>query len=251
MYQVNYYNSAPEAFFNNDSKAMVGYLRADFGQNGYEFYSTFFNKNDDLITDEFRKEFNEVVNTLRATILRDRYSLRSTMTQNPNCKIDTDTGTSSGVFVETEKFEYAVRLIGDSGNYDFYIHCYDKSLLEPEYTNSKEIKEENTITLGKLLSGITFEDIHLTHADEDIELATICELNKDMFTEEGKKDWADVLNARVNRIFEGAYGVQLECSGIDAQRLSGFSYMLAGHVSSEDFDRWIKSDEEQGLDMNI
>lgn len=39
---------------------------------------------------------------------------------------------------------------------------------------------EDKMTLGELLESKSFEDVHLTHKDEDIELATIVELNGNM-----------------------------------------------------------------------
>jgi len=52
------------------------------------------------------------------------------------------------------------------------------------------------------------EDVHLCHVDEDHDLATVVELNRNTLTEDGKREWADVLNAKVTSIYEGSYGVQ-------------------------------------------
>ena len=89
------------------------------------------------------------------------------------------------------------------------------------------------------------EDIHLIDRDEEHELATIVELNKNTLTEEGKNEWGDVLSAKVERIFEGDYGIQVEVSGCDAERIKDFSFMLAGYVSEKDYDRWVNKPSEQ------
>ena len=100
------------------------------------------------------------------------------------------------------------------------------------------------------LMGCNLEDVHLCDANEEHELATIVELNENTLTDEGKNDWSDVLNAKVNRIYQGYYGLQLEMTGCPADRLRDFSYMLAGQCSAEDYDRWVAKDEpEQTMKM--
>ena len=41
---------------------LIGYLRADFGSNGNEFWTTWNDFRKDLKTDEFKAEFDEVIN---------------------------------------------------------------------------------------------------------------------------------------------------------------------------------------------
>ena len=94
------------------------------------------------------------------------------------------------------------------------------------------------------LMGCNLYDVHLCDKDEDHELATIVELNKNTLTDEGKKDWSDVLSAKVESIYNGYYGTQIGLSGCDAQRISAFSFMLAGHCSAEDYDRWVNDDTQ-------
>lgn len=93
------------------------------------------------------------------------------------------------------------------------------------------------------LIGCNLEDFHLCHCDEEHDLATIVELYPDTLTEQGREDWADVLNAKVERIYNGYYGIQADISGCDAERLRDFSYMLAGHCSASNYDRWVNSDD--------
>jgi len=107
------------------------------------------------------------------------------------------------------------------------------------------------LTVGDLLQGTKMEDVHLTHKDEEIDLATIAELDSKTLTDEGKARWANVLNARVENIYEGSYGVQIECSGVEAQELADFSQMLAGNCSAEEYDKWVQQDEPEGPTMNM
>lgn len=101
--------------------------------------------------------------------------------------------------------------------------------------------EEKITTLFSLM-GCNLEDVHITHNEEEHDLATIVELNQDTLTEQGKLDWADVLNAKVLRIYDGYYGTQIEVSGCAASRLQDFSMMLAGYCTISEYDRWVNPD---------
>lgn len=107
--------------------------------------------------------------------------------------------------------------------------------------NCVDADERFSTLLGML--GCNFEDVHLCHCDEEHDLATISELNQNTLTEQGKSDWSDVLSGKVHRIYQGNYGLQMELSGVKAERLSDFSYMLAGQCSAEDYDRWVQQDD--------
>ena len=109
----------------------------------------------------------------------------------------------------------------------------------------------NKVFTLKDLIECSLEDVHLVDRDEEHELATIVELNRDTLTEEGKQDWDDVLCARVERIYDGDYGVQIEVSGCEAERVKDFSFMLAGYVSEKDYDRWVNKPTEQGASYEI
>ena len=63
-------------------------------------------------------------------------------------------------------------------------------------------------------------------------------LNRNTLTNEGKQDWSDVLAAKVERIYDGVYGTQIEVSGCPADRLRDFSFALAGYCSEEQWSRW-------------
>lgn len=96
---------------------------------------------------------------------------------------------------------------------------------------------EKILTVFSLM-GCNLEDVHLLDADEEHEVATIVELNRNTLTDEGKRDWSDVLAAKVERIYDGAYGTQIEVSGCPAHRLRDFSFALAGYCSEEQWSKW-------------
>jgi len=101
---------------------------------------------------------------------------------------------------------------------------------------------ESYLSIAELMTA-NLEDFHLLHVDEEHDLATIVELYPETLTEQGKTDWADVLGATVERIYNGYYGIQADISGCEPERLRDFSYMLAGQCSSKDYDRWVNTDD--------
>ncbi len=115
--------------------------------------------------------------------------------------------------------------------------------------NCRQDGVDGAISLLSLL-GCNLSDVHLIHDEEEHETATVVELNKNTLTDEGKQDWADVLNGTVTSIYEGPYGTQIGIKGCSATRLGQFAYMLAGHCPSADYDRWVNSGEEQAESPN-
>lgn len=102
---------------------------------------------------------------------------------------------------------------------------------------------EKLLTVFSLM-GCNLEDVHLLDADEEHEVATIVELTRNTLTDEGKRDWSDVLAAKVERIYDGAYGTQIEVSGCPAHRLRDFSFALAGYCSEEQWSKWFNEPSE-------
>lgn len=94
------------------------------------------------------------------------------------------------------------------------------------------------MTLFELM-GCNLENIHIVDADVEHDLATIVELNQDTLTEEGKREWSDVLGAKVTRISDGIYGTQIEVTGCEPERLEAFSKMLAGECTLSESERWL------------
>ena len=339
MYKFNFYHTRPENFFHNpkteQTKGLIGYIRGDFGRDGDEFYHTWFDENEKLKTNEFIEEFDKVMNTLRDRLFTERSWMRSVAHNHPESKINSEITDSYGMFVETNMYEYDIRLITENGNYDFYIYCYDKRFQEPQYLNARRFRDENgkltekveeiaqktlaearnyyingdryenngriytfrvteenmlfegtdgekifvvpelmgtylpdiasegssfvkvplsqthaNLTLGDLIQGVKLSGVHLVHDEVDNEVATIEDLCETMLTEEGKKAWGDVLDASVDEIFTGGYGIHIQCSGVDHQRLTDFSYALAGYCSDKDYDKWFKDEEEQEQNMS-
>lgn len=123
------------------------------------------------------------------------------------------------------------------------IRATDDCIKMKYYTDQiNDQEDKNYMSLYSLMRS-NLEDVHIVDVDEEHDLATIVELNQDTLTEDGKRDWSDVLGAKVERIFEGYYGLQIAVSGCAPERLEAFSKMLAGECSIEESERWINPSE--------
>ena len=144
---------------------LIGYLRADFGSNGNEFWTTWNDFRKDLKTDDFKKD-------------RNHY----------------------GVRVDTERYSYLMRLNPNRGEYNLYCYCYQKEWLnnhlknaergirfiDPHYQEQFRIADGEKISI-KLGDGKTMErtcryidDYHLevgTNLYHICEFAELCERN--------------------------------------------------------------------------
>ena len=93
-----------------------------------------------------------------------------------------------------------------------------------------------------------WENLHLVHDEIDYGLPhTIVELDGTTLTTAGKEAWADVLDAKVARVFQGYSGLQMELSGVKADRLEAFSAMLAGYCSVEDYENWVNEPDRKSV----
>jgi hypothetical protein len=104
----------------------------------------------------------------------------------------------------------------------------------------------------KDLIRVPIEDFHLVHREVDMEPATIAYLDSDTLTDAGKQEWGDILNAQVVRVFQGIYGIQAECAGVDPQRLADFSLILAGNCTIEDYETWVRQElDKPGMILKL
>ena len=117
------------------------------------------------------------------------------------------------------------------------------------YTFGLKEDHDNYMTVAELIR-CGLEDVHLLHTDEEIDVATIVRLSSDMITEAGFDEWYDVMSAKVEKIYTGNYGLQVDVSGCDAERLADFSFALAGYCSEEEYDRWFR-DESNAYAMGM
>lgn len=113
---------------------LIGYLRADMDSDGKGFFSTWNEFNSSLKTDEFRREFDDVINALRLDekyekILFDRDSLKRYCNAHPEIKYN-DVRGFYGIRVNSENYAYLLKLNPNKGDYNLYCYCYKKDSLD-------------------------------------------------------------------------------------------------------------------------
>lgn len=119
----------------------IGHLRGDMDSDGQGFYTTFFDFRRELKTDDFKDEFDTVVNALRRDpayqqILGNRGKLRSFCYAHPESRIQSDRD-DYGFRVNTEAYSYLIRLNPNRGEYNFYIYCYKRENLDRHMKNAE------------------------------------------------------------------------------------------------------------------
>lgn len=113
---------------------LIGHLRADMDSSGTGFFSSFFNFRADLKTEDFKTEFDAVINALRfdesyGGILKDRSALSSYCHGIPESSFGGD-GREFGFRVDTKQYSYMLRLNPNRGEYNMYCYCYQKKWLD-------------------------------------------------------------------------------------------------------------------------
>ncbi len=100
---------------------LIGYLRADFGRDGNEFYSSWEDWNNNLKTPDFKQELDEVINCLReeGDILSGRAAMSRYCNDTPQSKM-TKESYFYGVRVDTDKYAYLLRMNLNKGDYNLY-----------------------------------------------------------------------------------------------------------------------------------
>lgn len=108
----------------------IGHLRADMDSNGEGFFSSWDDFRKDLKTQEFKDEFDAVINELRkeAGILHNRGALSKFCFSTPDSSFGNDR--EYGVRVDMEKYAYLMRLNPHKGEYNLYCYCYVRDWLD-------------------------------------------------------------------------------------------------------------------------
>ncbi len=117
----------------NIESGCIGFLRGDFDTSGKGFYSTWEDKVKFLKTEKFKKEFDDVINSLRlgnGELLKDRSSLSAYCQNNPEGVIEGNYTKEYGFRVDTDEHSYILRCNLTKGDYNFYVYAYDRVTFE-------------------------------------------------------------------------------------------------------------------------
>ena len=177
---------------------LIGHLRADMDSDGNGFFSSWEDYRKELKTDEFKEEFDKVINSLReeGDILYNRKSLAKYCYSSPQAKMNNEHD-YYGVRVDTQKYAYLCRLNPNKGEYNLYCYCYIKDWLDKHIRSAEkgirfitpEYKEKFRISDGEKIR-ITFSDgevkdrvcryIDDSHVEVGDDLYHICEFAERM-----------------------------------------------------------------------
>ena len=145
---------------------LIGHLRADMDSDGNGFFSSWEDYRKELKTDEFKDEFDKVINSLReeGDILYNRKSLAKYCYSSPQAKMNNEHDYYGGR-IDTEKYAYLCRLNPNKGEYNLYCYCYIKDWLDKHIRSAEkgirfitpEYKEKFRISDGEKIR-ITFSD---------------------------------------------------------------------------------------------
>lgn len=111
----------------------IGHLRADFGSNGKQFFSSWDDHRADLKSDAFKHDLDEVINALREDekygyLLKNRGYLSSNCWRTPGCSFGNDR--EYGFRADTPHYSYMLRLNPNKGEYNIYCYCYLRQWLD-------------------------------------------------------------------------------------------------------------------------
>ena len=118
---------------------LIGHLRADMDTDGNGFFSSWFDFREELKTDEFKAELDDVINSLReeGDILHNRRALAKYCYCTPQSRMQEEPG-YYGVRVDTEKYAYLLRLNPDKGEYNLYCYCYRRDWLDQHLKDAEK-----------------------------------------------------------------------------------------------------------------
>ena len=99
--------------------------------------------------------------------------------------------------------------------------------------------EEPEFSLRSLL-GFGLKDVTFIEKGSDRAISLSSEISERMITPAGKKEWADVLSAKVERIYVENGKGYIELSGCDMDRLGDFAYVYDGYGDEISQREWFQ-----------
>ena len=123
-------------------RGCIGHLRADF-DTGKAFFSTWWPENDNLKTQEFKDEFDKVINYFRKESFTPLLKSRSDMYNVCYRLKPTQSATDKDVHgfkIITEKHTYYLRCNPRLGEYNLYAYCYNTQALD-KFRNTRFVEQ--------------------------------------------------------------------------------------------------------------
>ena len=113
----------------------IGHLRGDMDWSGDGFFSSWTDYRQELKVDEFKEEFDRLINALRTEdafgkMLASRRNITKYGLAHPESEFSERYDTEFGFRADTEKYSYFLRLNSRQGDYNVYCYCYYRPWLE-------------------------------------------------------------------------------------------------------------------------
>ena len=113
----------------------IGHLRGDMDRSGNGFFTSWEDHCGELKTQAFKDEFDDFINALRFDerydgIFKNRSSLSRYCYEHKESVFAEDFIPQYGFRVDTPEYAYLLRLNPMQGDYNLYIYCYRREMLE-------------------------------------------------------------------------------------------------------------------------
>ena len=126
----------------------VGHVRMDFGRSGNEFWHTWWPRGpEELNSPTFKLELQEVVDTLRESVLKNRFAMERFCYEHGG-KISGGWTQNYGYIVETERYRYCLRCNPSPGDYNCYCTAYDLDVQRQNMARDKPLVGRVTYANG-------------------------------------------------------------------------------------------------------
>ena len=117
----------------------VGHVRMDFGRSGNEFWHTWWPRGpEELNSPIFKAELQEVVDTLRESVLKNRFAMERFCYEHGG-KISGGYVQNYGYIVETEHYRYCLRCNPSPGDHNCYCTAYDLDVQRQNMARDKPL----------------------------------------------------------------------------------------------------------------
>ena len=126
----------------------IGHVRMDFGRSGNEFWHTWWPRGpEELNSPAFKLELQEVVDTLRESVLKNRFAMERFCYARGG-KISGGWTQNYGYIVETEHYRYCLRCNPSPGDYNGYLTAYDLDVQRQNMAQDKPLVGHVTYANG-------------------------------------------------------------------------------------------------------
>ena len=169
---------------------LIGHLRGDMDTDGNGFFTSWDDFRSDLKTQEFKDEFDEVINALRfdekfGGVLKNRNSLSSYCYRHNESGFDVGYCTEYAFRADTEKYAYLFRLNPNKGDYNLYCYCYVRDWLDQHLTQAERGIRFITPDYKEIFRIPDGDQVRITRPDKEV-VERACRYIDDYHVEVGK-----------------------------------------------------------------